>query len=498
MSGSPASAGVAGGVSAPHGVPARPSAFLARRTRHETYNDLIFIGLLLCLAWVPFLLGSNRLLAWGLNAGLFGGLLILFEAGMLATGTHHAIAPRRLWWAFLLWAVVIGWIVFQLSGWAPQSWQNPFWQLSADILNRVPGAEPATGSISVTPDSGVRGLVLLLTSSIAFYLALQLCRDGRRADLFLPALAVIAVAYAVFGLAQFALSPETLLWFERQAYVGQVTSTFVNKNSYATYAGIGLVATVGLLIDVYRRAGPRRDMPVGMRAAAFAEVTLKRALAILAGVGVIGIALVLTISRAGFLASMAGLVALILLVLTAARRRWLIVVVAVPVLGVLFAAMVLFGDDLGGRFELQSASDPRWAVLQRTLEAVRDAPLAGFGYGSFDRMFAVYRGAEAFSPWHHWDKAHNTYVELLFDLGIPAAAALFLLVGALLTVMLANALRRQAPHMLSFVALAASVTVLSHAAFDFSLQIQAVAITWWALVGAGLAQSWSRRIDTSS
>lgn len=481
-----------------HDAPARPSAFLARRTGHETYNDVVFLGFVLCLAWVPFLLGSNRLVAWGLNAALFGTLLILFEAGMLATGARHAVAPRRLWWAFLLGTMIVLWIVFQLSGLAPQGWNNPFWQLAADVLGRVPGAEPVSGSISVTPDAGVRGLVVFATNAIAFYLALQLCRDGRRADVLLRALVAIAVGYAVFGLAQLALSPETLLWFERQAYVGQVTSTFVNKNSYATYAGIGLVATVGLLIDVYRRAEIRRSLPMAMRATAIVDVTLKKALWILAAVGVIGIALVLTISRAGFIASMAGLAALILLMLTSMRRRWMIVALALPVLCVLFAAMVAFGDDLGRRFDLQGADDPRWGVVTRALEAIRDAPYTGFGYGSFDRMFSVYRGAEAFSPWHHWDKAHNSYIELVFELGIPAGAALFVLVGALLATVLANVLQRDRPHMISFVALAASATVLFHAMVDFSLQIQAVAITYWAIVGAGLAQSWSRRIDTSA
>lgn len=480
------------------GAAARPTAFLARRTGHETFNDLIFLGLLLSLAWVPFLLGSNRLIAWGVNAVLFGGLLILFEAGLLISGSRPPVAPRRLWWGLLLWVALVGWILFQLSPLAPADWQNPFWQLAGTVIEGVPGAEPPGGSISVTPDAGVRGLVMLLTSSMAFYLSLQLCRDGRRADLFLRALTVIAVGYAVFGLAQHALAPESLLWFAREAYTQQVTSTFVNKNSYATYAGIGLVATVGLLIDAYRRAGSRRDMPLGLRAAALVEVTLKSAVVTLVCAAIIATALFLTVSRAGFIAGIIGLVTLVLLALASTRRRWLIVAIALPASAVLFGALVLFGDDLGDRFATHGAGDARWPVAARTLEAVKDAPLTGFGYGSFDRMFSVYRGAEAFAPWHHWDKAHNTYLELLFDLGIPAAAALFVLVAVLLATMLANMLRREAPHMITLVALSVSAAVLSHAAVDFSLQIQAVAITYWAILGAGLAQSWSRRIDTAA
>jgi hypothetical protein len=48
------------------------------------------------------------------------------------------------------------------------------------------------------------------------------------------------------------------------------------------------------------------------------------------------------------------------------------------------------------------------------------------------------------------------------------------------------------------VAVSASVMVALHAFVDFSMQIQAVALTWTALLAAGVAQSWSSRVDTST
>ncbi len=60
------------------------------------------------------------------------------------------------------------------------------------------------------------------------------------------------------------------------------------------------------------------------------------------------------------------------------------------------------------------------------------------------------------------------------------------IVVVLLVQIVANLRRRQSPSMLSLVALAASAIVLLHALVDFSLQIQAIAITYWALLGAGL------------
>ena len=47
-------------------------------------------------------------------------------------------------------------------------------------------------------------------------------------------------AYALFGLFAFFFTPDKVLWFDRWAYIGDLTSTFVNRNSFATFAGLGL------------------------------------------------------------------------------------------------------------------------------------------------------------------------------------------------------------------------------------------------------------------
>ena len=36
-----------------------------------------------------------------------------------------------------------------------------------------------------------------------------------------------------------------ILWFDKLDYVDSLTSSFINRNSYATYAGLGLMATLG-------------------------------------------------------------------------------------------------------------------------------------------------------------------------------------------------------------------------------------------------------------
>ena len=470
--------------------------FLARHTRAETFNDIVFIGLLLTLAWVPFRFGSNHLIAWGINAALLGAMLVAFEAGLVVAGQRHPVAPRRLWWAAALLSGLVAWILFQSATWSPVAWHSSIWQLANDVLATDPAAPPLIGRISVTPDQGMLGLVRLLTAAAAFYLALQLCRDSRRAELMLWAIVVVVTAYAAYGLIQLIFFPKTLLWITKPAYLSFVTSTFINRNTFATYAGIGLIAAIGLLIDRFRRAGAGREAPVTHRIAAGLDAAV-RGLPLIVAAMIITIALLWTASRAGVVSSLIGVVVLLVLILAMVRRQ-LLVLSAVGVALVLMAvALMSYGEALSDRLETNSGTDTRLAVTRRTFEAALDALWTGHGYGSFDRMFAVYRDIDFVVHWH-WDKAHNTYVELLFELGLPATLAFFALIIGLVALLLVNVIKRQSKPILSLIALSVSVQVFLHATVDFSLQIQAVTITYWAILGAGLAQSWSRRIDTSA
>jgi O-antigen ligase len=160
------------------------------------------------------------------------------------------------------------------------------------------------------------------------------------------------------------------------------------------------------------------------------------------------------------------------------------------------AVLFSFGDLLASRLANQGfQSDDRLAAYELTLQSVADRPVLGFGYGTFEHVFPMYRDA-SISPMVRWDKAHNTYLELLQGLGIPGAAVLIAAVGWLVWRCVAGAVGRRRFVTAPLAASAATAAVLLHAFVDFSLQMQAVAITWMALLGAGVAQSWSSRVQT--
>ncbi|QIB35462.1 O-antigen ligase family protein [Ancylobacter pratisalsi] len=449
------------------------------------------------LAWVPFRFGSNHLISWSINAVLLSLLLVAFEAGKLVLGAKRPVAIRHIAWAGAVLAGLIGWILFQLSPYAPSAWQNDFWSLTRDVLAQIPGAEVVQGRISVTPDAGLIGLMKLVTCAAAFYLALQLCRDQRRADFLMIGFVLIALGYAIFGIVQEVAFPDRVLWIQKTAYEHFVVSTFINRNNYATYAGMGVIVTLGVLFESYRRAGVGRRLPFGQRLATLIEVTPRTGLPIAVALVTIMISLIWTGSRGGVLTTLGGVTMLLLPLFLMAGSRKTMLVATLAVVAAVLLVMVGYGGDLAERFaDSAGAGERRFDVVRRVWEAALDVPWTGFGYGSFDRMFAVYRNTDMLLR-AHWDKAHNTYVELLFDLGFPAAIAFFGLVGGLIGSIVFRLSQRETRPIYCLVVLAVSFQVLMHAVVDFSLQIQGVTITFWILLGAGVAQSWSRQVDTS-
>src|SRR5262249_8550174 len=254
------------------------------------------------LAWCPFWFGSNVLLAWGVNAVLFPGLVIIYEFSRLIRGERHPVAITQIKVPAALFAAVVIWILIQNATWTPAWLHHPIWQMSADALEK-----PIDGSISVNRDLTTLALLRLVTAASVLWIAIQFCRDAARANLLLLFIAAIGCAYAAYGLLAFALTPGRLLWFEVPYSRGFVASTFVNRNSFAAYAGMGLVAICGLVLRLYRHEFTSVGGSVRFRIATFIEVTGQKEAPLLGGAFMILVALLLSGSRGGIISTALGL-----------------------------------------------------------------------------------------------------------------------------------------------------------------------------------------------
>ena len=319
------------GVSRTHRLPAE-SAIVER---------VLLWAFIAGLAWCPFWLGSNALLAWGINAVLFPGLVAIYELSLLIRGERHPVAIKQIKAPAALFAAVVLWILVQNATWTPDWLHHPIWQMTADALQR-----PIEGSISVNRELTSLALLRLITAASVFWIAIQLCRDAARADLLLWSIAAISCAYAAYGIFAFGLTPGRILWFENPFTGGFVTSTFINPNPFAAYAGMGFIVICGLILKLYRHEFTAVGGSIRFRIATFIEVTGQKGLALFGGAFVILVALLLSGSRGGIASTAFGLFVLGALTLRLRKQQSAEQREAIIVVGALLVAatFLVFGD----------------------------------------------------------------------------------------------------------------------------------------------------------
>jgi hypothetical protein len=216
--------------------------------RGAQLEAIIFFGFLLGLALCPFWLGSNRLGPWGVNAVFFSTLLIGYEFSLLASGSSHPFPIGWIKIPAICFALVVMWVIIQMTPIVPKAWTYPIWEMASEAVGRD---LPAT--ISVNPDLTMLALIRLLTAGSVLWLALQFGRSFDRSRQTLEAIIVIGACYATYGVINFIVAPDLILWFPKMAYKESVTSTFINRNNFGTYAGITLVTAIGVTISLFRR-----------------------------------------------------------------------------------------------------------------------------------------------------------------------------------------------------------------------------------------------------
>jgi O-antigen ligase len=442
----------------------------------------LFLALLALVLIAPLPFGANRPWAWSSLAVLVGLLLIAWGLAAFRGRVAISLNPRHYLWIALPMGASLAWALVQGFAPVPAAWAHPLW----DEAGRALG-QPVAGRISLDPTATGTVLTRSLAYLGVFWLAMHLGRDRDLARLGVVALAWGGTVYALYGLVLHMLGIERILWFDKWAYVGDLTSTFVNRNSYGAYAGLGLVCAIGLVIHAFRR---RRRMPDPRD---WAQAILFRAVALLTGAAIMGAALLLSHSRGAFLATIIALMALLVGV-SAARMVRVRAGAATALLALaVLAGMLAIGDDGTAQRLAESAElspdESRPHLYRGTATAISDAPLLGTGAGAFLPTFRMYRDVHL-SPPQIWDFAHNVYLETALDLGLPAALLQGMAFLAAIGVCARGLRTRRRDQVFPAIAIAAWVLVATHGLVDFSPQIPAIAVTLAFLAGIGYAQAW--------
>ena len=444
----------------------------------------------------PFWLGSNRPLVWSANAVAIGGLLFFAGVSLWREAKRYpALMLSDLTVPAVLFCMGICWAGVQII---PMSFSNaghPAWRVAAEALQR-----DVSATISVNRTETQWAILRYLTAVSLFLCVYVLARLVRNARIILRTFIVLAGVVALYGLLRLSLSLDKILWFD-EPDIGYLTSGFINRNSAATFLGMGALVSLGLVIQQSRsvlQATLGESDREGIR-------KLSDALAGRLGFDLVLfvlmlVALLATGSRAGITFTL--IAALFMLLLygvrvssksrsTGGRSAWVLMILMVAVL--MLGVFELSGARLVGRLLDQGFdSASRVETYARTVEAIRDYMLLGSGLGTFQDVFPAYR-LELSAGRHVWDKAHNDYLELILGLGVPAAILVLLSFILLFYRSVRGFFVRHRDGHYSAIAAAVCILVGLHSLVDFSLQIQANTLVLALLLGLGLAQSKSSR-----
>lgn len=452
-------------------------------------RSLLYIILTIaCLAPLPF--GSDRPLPLAIII-FINGLLGIYW-GVYAIKDHKIIhiPIRKIKWPAILIATVVCWIIIQLMPLNLNHISSTFWQ---ELNELIPGAR-IYGSISVNPVESLSNLSKILSYIIIFWLSLQLAHNIKNAKTILLAIAASGAAYAIYGIFINSFDIDKVLWLNKVAYTDSVTATFINRNNYATYAGITLITSLALFIDnLFDKGAYKASFNAEILRRTF-TVSLPYLLMVLINLT----ALLLSNSRAGIFSSLVGVFAFMLLnsFYGSGKKSRKIITITYLLLVPLFIIVFTAASYKPGERLSQIGSDAglRGAIYSITANAIKDTPFLGVGLGGFTDIFKVYRN-ESIPIWMDTltDHAHNSYLELALELGIPASLILITAFGIIFIQCFKGLKNRRKNNHIPAIAISSTILISTHALFDFSAQIPAIMIAFLVILATGLAQSYSSR-----
>jgi O-antigen ligase len=387
--------------------------------------------------------------------------------------------------ALLVPAALVGVVLLQLCP-LPAQW------LVRPAVAEVPLLRASLSTLTIEPHATRAQLLVLLTCIIAFLLAQLVARDPGRARRLVVSLVALGAFEALYGLVQYLAGWQQIFAYVKKYDLEEATGTYINRNHFAGFLEMILPFALALAFYEYARLRPARAAsPRGM-GSVLAGSGLGRLVLWLSVAVVLFAALICSRSRMGILAAGASL--LVVFGFAALSRvhgnAGLLLAAAFAVLAVALAVWI-GPEPVVGRFqnvgqEYGLGSETRLSIWHDALGLLRRHPWVGTGFGTFPIAFTAVQTTFLGKFVNH---AHNDYLEIAIDLGIPAALLLFTSVFAVLARAARRALTLAEPfECATALACTGSIAaILVHSLADFNLYIPANALLFSLILGLAMA-----------
>lgn len=314
---------------------------------------------------------------------------------------------------------------------------------------------------SICPAESRKALAFFACCLLTFFLVQNLFGERKEMYLFSRLLVWTAATLALYGLLKYALSVGAT------AGKAELVGTYVNRNHFAGYLELCLPLALGIVGYITDKG---------------------KKILLIYGIVLMVVALVLTLSRGGWVSAS---VALLYMVVLARKREvfspraWgglvaVVVVLAVAVLGL--NPVVTRLSTLDRIVKTPFAFDGRTQVWSGTLEIIKENPLLGTGIGTFPFAFAPHREC---GITRRYLQAHNDVLQFTSEMGLLFVLLWGWLVLAALKIGMATFFRTES-RLRRGMSLGCSAGVIAlsiHSFFDFNLQIPANCLLFSAELG---------------
>ncbi|MBD3308073.1 tetratricopeptide repeat protein, partial [candidate division KSB3 bacterium] len=315
-----------------------------------------------------------------------------------------------------------------------------------------------------------RELYLALNYALLYFLVLQQLKTARRILGLAFILLLVGSAESLFGIFQYLQGAKTVLGY-MTPNIGTINATYFSHNHFAGFLILIIPVALGIFIGT-------------------AHLEKKFFLFLL--MVIMLTALVLTLSRGGLLSfCLAAAGFFLCLALKSLQAFSLHSLLKILLIGLVLTACIgLFVTWIGvspiaHRSILDTVlpnqdtvdQEIRLPLWKSALHLVKEFPLWGSGLGTFEYVFLRYRPPEI-PQGRHAFHAHNDYLELLIEMGIPGLLLMIWAMWRFCRYVLSAYFRTDDPLFTNIAlgGLTGCFALFIHSLFDFNLQIPANAL----------------------
>jgi len=455
-----------------------PAVALEPSSRGASLTTLVQVALTLGLALSVFAFGGTEKVSFGIVQLLFFGVASFIV--VRATDSVFRLSAK----AVAVPVVLSGIVLLQLCPF-PESWLHHFVGCETSIVGM------RTGYLSFEPYATRTRLLILLACFVAFYFAQIISQNRGRRKCFIASLIALGTFEAFYGLVQYLTGWQQIFTYVKKFDLEEATGTYINRNHYAGFLEMILPLSLSLVFYEYARLRGNRRSSMNFRKL-IAKSSLQRLVLSLSIAVILCAALAFSRSRMGIL-SAACSVLVIFALITISKfhgRAGSLMAAIFVVLSIALAVWIGPGpivsrfQNVGDEYSLGGPS--RVSIWRDAFPLIQHHPWIGTGLGTFPIAYTVGQAEFLTQLVNH---AHNDYLEIVTDLGIPAVLVLF----ASILLILAHAVRAflfgegDFERVVALGCVGSIVAVLLHSFADFNLYIPANALLFSIILGLGIA-----------